>query len=77
MDAIRTAVRSWRREDGLPGPKPDGQLEQLEDMIGIAQRQGRELIIVTRQTTTLGSPASKLGKALAAGKLRIVGCLPG
>jgi RHS repeat-associated protein/uncharacterized repeat protein (TIGR01451 family) len=51
--------------------------KQLEDMIGIAQREGRELVIVTRQSTTLGSPNSRLGRALAAGKLRIVACLPG
>src|SRR6478736_3685550 len=33
--AVRTAVRAWRRGDGLPGPRPDGQLEQIvEVMLG-------------------------------------------
>ena len=26
---IRRAVRTWRRGDGLSGPRPDGQLEQI------------------------------------------------
>ena len=33
--AIRAAVRGWRRGPGVPGPRPDGQLEQIiEVMLG-------------------------------------------
>ena len=41
VEAIRRAVRSWRREEGLSGPKPDGQLEQIiEVMLGTSARIG-------------------------------------
>lgn len=29
VDAIREAVRGWRRGPGVPGPPPDGQLERV------------------------------------------------
>lgn len=46
VEAIRSAVRSWRRASGLAGPKPDGQLEQIiEVMLGISARIGEVLAI--------------------------------
>lgn len=39
IEAIRHAVRSWRRGSGLCGPKPDGQLEAIiEVMLGTSAR---------------------------------------
>jgi integrase len=39
IEAIRAAVRSWRRAPGTPGPPPDGQLEQIiEIMLGTSGR---------------------------------------
>ena len=44
--AIREAIRVWRRDDGLPGPKPDGQLEQIvEVMLGSSARIGEVLAL--------------------------------
>ena len=44
--AVREAVRAWRRDDGLPGPKPDGQLEQIvEVMLGSSARIGEVLAL--------------------------------
>jgi hypothetical protein len=41
VDAIRLAVRTWRRGPGIPGPPPDGQLEQIiEVMLGTSARIG-------------------------------------
>lgn len=46
VDAIRVAVRGWRRGTGLSGPKPDGQLEQIiEVMLGTSGRIGEVLAI--------------------------------
>jgi integrase len=46
VEAIRAAVRSWRREEGLSGPKPDGQLEQIiEVMLGTSARIGEVLAL--------------------------------
>lgn len=46
VDAIRAAVRSWRRGTGLSGPKPDGQLEAIiEVMLGTSGRIGEVLAI--------------------------------
>ncbi|WP_211223206.1 tyrosine-type recombinase/integrase [Propionicicella superfundia] len=46
VDAIRVAVRGWRRSTGLSGPKPDGQLEQIiEVMLGTSGRIGEVLAI--------------------------------
>jgi integrase len=44
--AVREAIRAWRRDDGLPGPKPDGQLEQIvEVMLGSSARIGEVLAL--------------------------------
>lgn len=41
-NAIRAAVRGWRRGGGLSGPKPDGQLEQIiEVMLGHPHESAR------------------------------------
>lgn len=46
VDAIRAAVRGWRRGSGLSGPKPDGQLEQINEvMLGTSGRIGEVLAI--------------------------------
>src|SRR5690606_29692779 len=39
IEVIRTAAHQWRREPGLCGPPPDGQLEQIIDvMLGTSAR---------------------------------------
>ncbi|MFO6453032.1 MULTISPECIES: tyrosine-type recombinase/integrase [unclassified Aeromicrobium] len=60
IEAIRAAVRGWRREAGLSGPKPDGQLELIiEVMLGTSARIGEVLAIrrcdvdVTRRPATV------------------------
>lgn len=46
VEAIRGAVRTWRRDPGNPGPPPDGQLEQIiEVMLGTSARIGEVLAI--------------------------------
>jgi hypothetical protein len=41
VEAIRQAVRGWRRGPGHPGPPPDGQLEQIiEVMLRTSARIG-------------------------------------
>lgn len=46
VEAIRHAVGSWRRGEGLSGPKPDGQLEAIiEVMLGTSARIGEVLAI--------------------------------
>ena len=46
VNAIRGAVRGWRRGSGVPGPPPDGQLEQIiEVMLGTSARIGEVLAI--------------------------------
>jgi integrase len=43
---VRRAARGWRRANGLPGPRPDGQLEQIiEVMLGSSARIGEVLAI--------------------------------
>ncbi|MFN8129893.1 MAG: hypothetical protein U0R28_13945, partial [Candidatus Nanopelagicales bacterium] len=56
VEAIRYAVRSWRRGAGLSGPKPDGQLEAIiEVMLGTSARIGEVLAI--RMSATLENEA--------------------
>jgi hypothetical protein len=46
VEATRHAARNWRREGGLSGPKPDGQLEAIiEVMLGTSARIGEVLAI--------------------------------
>ena len=59
VDAIRRAVRSWRRAPGTPGPPPDGQLEQIiEVMLGTSARIGEVLAIRRCDVDVTVSPAT-------------------
>lgn len=59
VDAIRVAVRGWRRGPGVPGPPPDGQLEQIiEAMLGTSARIGEVLAIRKCDVDVTGSPAT-------------------
>lgn len=59
VQAVRTAVRSWRRGQGLCGPKPDGQLEQIiEVMLGTSGRIGEVLAIRKCDVDVTRSPAT-------------------
>lgn len=59
VDAIRVAVRTWRRGPGLSGPPPDGQLEQIiEVMLGTSARIGEVLAIRKRDVDLTGSVAT-------------------
>lgn len=56
-EAIRQAVRSWRRGQGLSGPKPDGQLEAIiEVTLGASARIGEVLAIRKRDVDVTCSP---------------------
>jgi integrase len=45
--AIRVAAAQWRREPGLPGPRPDGQVRDiLEVLLGTAMRPGEVLALL-------------------------------
>jgi integrase len=44
--AIRAAAAAWRSEPGLPGPKPDGQVRDIiEVLLGTAMRPGEVLAL--------------------------------
>ncbi|MFL6174876.1 MAG: tyrosine-type recombinase/integrase [Marmoricola sp.] len=44
--AIRTAAAQWRIDPGLPGPKPDGQVRDvIEVLLGTAMRPGEALAL--------------------------------
>ncbi len=59
VEAIRSAVRSWRRASGLAGPKPDGQLEQIiEVMLGTSARIGEVLAIRKCDVDVTVTPAT-------------------
>jgi integrase len=59
VDAIRVAVRSWRRGPGFSGPPPDGQLEQIiEVMLGTSARIGEVLAIRKCDVDVTSSPAT-------------------
>ena len=59
IDAIRAAVRGWRRGPGVPGPPPDGQLEQIiEAMLGTSARIGEVLAIRKCDIDVTSSPAT-------------------
>lgn len=47
--AIRTAAANWRTQPGLPGPKPDGQVRDIvEVLLGTAMRPGEVLALRPR-----------------------------
>lgn len=59
VEAIRRATRSWRRAPGTPGPPPDGQLEQIiEVMLGTSARIGEVLAIRRCDVDVTVSPAT-------------------
>ncbi len=59
VEAIRLAVRTWRRGRGLSGPKPDGQFEAIiEVMLGTSARIGEVLAIRKRDVDVTCSPAT-------------------
>lgn len=59
VTAIRVAVRQWRRGPGVPGPPPDGQLEQIiEVMLGTSARIGEVLAIRKCDVDVTSSPAT-------------------
>ncbi len=59
VESIRSAVRGWRRGAGVPGPPPDGQLEQIiEIMLGTSARIGEVLAIRKCDVDVTRSPAA-------------------
>jgi integrase len=59
VDAIRDAARGWRRAPGTPGPPPDGQVEQIiEVMLGTSARIGEVLAIRRCDVDVTVSPAT-------------------
>ncbi|WP_285106374.1 site-specific integrase [Promicromonospora sp. MEB111] len=60
IQAIRVAARTWRRGDAkVPGPKPDGQLEVIiEVMLGSSLRIGEVLALRKRDIDLTTTPAT-------------------
>ena len=59
IEMIRQAVRTWRRGKGLSGPKPDGQLDAIiEVMLGTSARIGEVLAIRKCDVDVTASPAT-------------------
>ena len=59
LNLIRDAARNWRRGAGLVGPPPDGQLEQIiEVMLGTSARIGEVLAIRKCDVNVTVSPAT-------------------
>jgi integrase len=59
VQAIRRAVAEWRRGDGLSGPKPDGQLAAIiEVMLGTSARIGEVLAIRKCDVDVTTAPAT-------------------
>lgn len=59
IEAIRHAVRTWRCAQGLSGPKPDGQLEAIiEVMLGTSARIGEVLAIRKCDVDVTCTPAT-------------------
>lgn len=55
--AIRTAARTWRTEKGMLGPRPDGQVRDLiEVMLGSATRIGEALALRRCDVDMTASP---------------------
>lgn len=59
VEKIRAATRDWRRGPGFAGPPPDGQLEQIiEVMLGTSARIGEVLAIRRCDVDVTSSPAT-------------------
>jgi integrase len=57
IQRIRAVVAEWRTETGLSGPKPDGQLGAIiEVMLGTSARIGEVLALRRRDVNLAGSP---------------------
>jgi integrase len=57
VERIRAAARNWRRGPGFAGPPPDGQLEQIiEVMLGTSARIGEVLAIRKCDVDVTSSP---------------------
>jgi integrase len=58
LEAIRRAAREWRTGASLPGPKPDGQVRDLiEVMLGTSTRIGEALALRKGDVDVTTSPA--------------------
>ncbi len=56
ITAIRRAASAWRSEPGLPGPRPDGQVRDIiEVLLGTAMRIGEVLALRPRDIQDLPS----------------------
>ncbi len=62
LDVIRNAVATWRRDANHKGPKPDGQLEAIiEVMVGTSARIGEALAIrMCDVTLGPGKPTARI-----------------
>jgi integrase len=59
IQAIRAAARTWRRDQKVPGPRPDGQLEVIiEVMLGSSLRIGEVLALRKCDIDLTTSPAT-------------------
>lgn len=59
VEKIRAAARGWRRGPGFSGPPPDGQLEQIiEVMLGTSARIGEVLAIRKCDVNVTSDPAT-------------------
>ncbi len=59
VEAIRAGARAWRRGPSVPGPPPDGQLEQIiEVMLGTSARIGEVLAIRKSDVDVTSTPAT-------------------
>jgi integrase len=59
VNAIRMAIAFWEGGRGIPGPKPDGQLGVIvEVMLGTSARIGEVLAIRRRDVDITGAPPS-------------------
>jgi integrase len=59
IEAVRAAVQTWRRGNGLSGPKPDGQMEAIIDvMLGTSARIGEALAIRKCDVDVTSTPAT-------------------
>jgi len=59
VEAIRRAIHNWRRGSGHSGPRPDGQLGQIiEVMLGTSARIGEVLAIRKCDVDVTVSPAT-------------------
>ncbi len=57
LDALRDAVRGWRRDEHVYGPRPDGQLaDVIETILGTSARIGEALALRVGDVDLTASP---------------------